>query len=1027
MQQRYYPLLPSLKEKDNAVAALRKHGTWERVEPNQLDNISRSLKVTTADARFTDIDSIPSMWARPLLFEMALYAQDDTDHPMHTRILGEWRGLLALLALKERRDFPLKTELNQISDVNDSELPEFLKALRKLLPEHTLEESTTWDKLHLILFDGNPIGITSPTTLVCTSIDYADYISDVPWFNGQFLCDPVPHLHPEEKASIASWLGKFDQINQFTPPILNQKLNERIKFIKERLNERISNFKTDLGEATNQPEFSDISLGMNQKLFAVMNYPITQKEFLTKKLFVIKDPDAFRGSLQPKINGDLSVKGKRVTPILPIKSEMLSELNIRDLNKQITFERTEKGIKVTLRIPSGLEITQEYVERQEGVEPLSAASREIVEVDEVPVLEIWPNFRKSDWQVYYTYFTNADQDTFYAAPYGPYDSQQTVHDTSNIGIQKEITKTSHFPEVIVCKYKDTSDYEEVGILLIPAPAPLPDGAGAWNIGIDFGTSGTTVYRNDIQDQQSASYAIEFVNHLLQVTESGVYRERLYDDFFSPKHEPEQTPFLSLFQYFLENPGTLEPLLNGHIHFVSNYQAFPTAQQIFTDLKWSPQADDRIRARVFLEQLCLQCAAEAATEGVRKINWQFSYPIAFSEDDIGGFRQIWQRIAEMCSKVTGLQPGEVISEPESITAAKFFASTRQSKDATGAFATGAVCIDIGGETSDISIWQYNKLHWQTSLRLAGRRVFLDILRENPEFLKNFDVNRTDIDLLKNASKKGTSDFYAQADAWIAESINSRTQNDGQNWWQHLEIYTAEPPVKRFVQLIALGISGLLYYIGLILKRLSQTENFERRMPSVYIGGNGARILHWLANGKFESDEISKKRLKQILLDASGFDTDLNRFDLEISKSPKEEAAYGLVQIETFLDWNQDQLDKTDVLAGETFIENGEEREWTEILTPDRLSSGVRPTEKLEKIGHFVESFNRNGWSGGKITLDQKTHNFILQQLSNKLSTSTKDTPDNLRIEPMFILALKSLLKWKTEQWSSQKQSMDISTR
>ncbi len=1008
-----YPLLPPLKD-DKAVGPLPNTGHWHSVNAVALDNISRSLKFTTAAAKFTDIDSIPSMWARPLLFEMALY---DTAHPMHKCILGEWRGLLAMLALKEQQNFSLTTKIIEIPDTDSEDIPEFLRALRRLLPEHTLEANTTWDKLYLILFNGEPIGMTSPTTIICTSIDYTDYISDVPWFDGQFLCDPIAFLDQEESAAVAGWLNHFHETQIAPLPDanlnLNEEINDRIKFIKDRLNGQILDFMKELGGVPQtMPDLSDTGLGIEQGFFVGMNKPIAAKEFLTQKLFVVTLPDAFCGSLRPKISGEFNINGRRVTPILPIKSEMLSELNVSDLNKQITFEKTEKGIKVTLRTPSGLEKTQEYIEREEGVEPFSE-SREIVEIDNVPVLEIWPNFKKSDWQVYYTYFTSADQDTFYAVPYGTHVSQQRVGNSSNI--EKEITKTSHFPEVMVCKYKDTSDYEEAGILLISEPDSLPDGERTWNIGIDFGTSGTTVYRNDIDDQQSTPDAMKFANRLLQVTESGDYRERLYDDFFSPKPEPEQTPFLSFFQHFSkENKTILEPLLNGHIHFVSNYHAFPTAQQIFTDLKWSPHADDRIRARVFLEQLCLQCAAEAATERVRKTNWHFSYPIAFSEDDREGFRQIWQHITEACSTVTGLQHGEVSSEPESIAAAKFFASTRQSKDAIGAFATGAVCIDIGGETSDISIWQYNKLYWQASLRLAGRRFLLNILKENPEFLENFEVGSSDIKLLKDASKKKASDFYAQADAWIAASINSDTQN----WWQRLEIYTGKSQVKTFVQLIALGISGLLYYIGLILKCLSQTENFERRMPSVYIGGNGARILHWLANGKFDSNEISKKRLKQILLDASGFDTDINRFDLEISKSPKEEASYGLVQSETFLEWTQDQLGKTDVLAGETFIENGEKKAWTEILTPERLASGLDTTEELEleQIRDFVESFNKSGWSGEKITLDQRTHDFILAQLQNTFQKFRNDTPENLHIEPLFILALKLLLEWKTNQWS-----------
>ncbi len=161
-----FPLLPPLKKKGAAVAVLPSTGTWEQVPAVALNNIAENLEVTTAAAKFTEIDSIPSMWARPLLFEIALY---DKDHPMHECILGEWRGLLAMLALKERRNFPLTTKQVVIPDREDTSAPEFLRALCKLLPEHTLEASTTWDKLYLILFNGQPIGMTSPTTLLCTS------------------------------------------------------------------------------------------------------------------------------------------------------------------------------------------------------------------------------------------------------------------------------------------------------------------------------------------------------------------------------------------------------------------------------------------------------------------------------------------------------------------------------------------------------------------------------------------------------------------------------------------------------------------------------------------------------------------------------------------------------------------------------------------------------------------------------------------------------------------------------------------
>ena len=165
-----FPLLPPLKKDGDGLAVLPKTGTWEQVPTVALNNIADNLQVTKVDAKYIDIDSIPSMWARPLLFEIALY---DEEHPMHECVVDEWRGLLAMLALKELRKFRLETQLITIPDGDGGKTPEFLHALRKLLPERTLDSAeTTWDKLYLILFKGKPIGMTSPTTLVFTSIDY---------------------------------------------------------------------------------------------------------------------------------------------------------------------------------------------------------------------------------------------------------------------------------------------------------------------------------------------------------------------------------------------------------------------------------------------------------------------------------------------------------------------------------------------------------------------------------------------------------------------------------------------------------------------------------------------------------------------------------------------------------------------------------------------------------------------------------------------------------------------------------------
>jgi len=88
------PILPKLKDSHN-VDFFEKYGEWDVRPQDSLKKLSSGLKVDKVE---TEINSIPDMWARPMLFEMALL---NPDHVLHKRILGEWRGMLAMLGLKE--------------------------------------------------------------------------------------------------------------------------------------------------------------------------------------------------------------------------------------------------------------------------------------------------------------------------------------------------------------------------------------------------------------------------------------------------------------------------------------------------------------------------------------------------------------------------------------------------------------------------------------------------------------------------------------------------------------------------------------------------------------------------------------------------------------------------------------------------------------------------------------------------------------------------------------------------------------
>lgn len=1049
------PILPKLKKGANCtLAAFNKFGDWDGRMDGEVYNLSESLLVDRIDPNYFDIDCIPSIWGRPILFEMALY---DENHPLHSRILGEWRGFLAMLALRELRNLSnrLTASLIQLPNNNNARAgaSDFLNALERLIPLGLLANDTTWYNLYVISFDKKPIGITSPNTLVCTAVDYSNRIKkdDLAWFNGRFLEDPIRHLVNNEKIALRSWLDQLERnINTpvdgraFDHGKLND-LNGLINGFMNNLNVNLPANPVTLGNGMGmniglyqyidrpieaQPRSSNVMLtprdGIPEPTILVVDRDIpnqwnvpgasvtvhdtitiatfpfnnptgfanmlpngftlradVRNDFFTDKLYLIDLGNAFPGS-----GYDCTIHhgNNQKTPILPVKSELLNYLSPDNLIERIRFESIPGGVRFHLILPlSGLggqkdfEIEKEY------------SDSDIVSLTNVPVLEIWPDFIKLGWNIYYTYFFH-QEGSFFAEPFVPNNKPE-----EHVINTKKIFKTPLFPEAIKCK---SGDGKEAGLILLrPAQIINYNALVNWKVGVDFGTSGTTVY--GFSDHP---FTITFGNHLFQVTDSGTVRSKLFDDFIPSKDM--KTPFLSIYHDFGRGFGNLSPLVDGHIYFLPDYRDFlATGTGIVTDLKWSNDPNIRIRTRAFLEQLCLQCSAEAASQGVNEIEWFFSYPAAFSAKDLGDFRTIWNYITNRCRQLTGITSVGPQEERESIAAAHYFANK-----ANAPFATGMVCMDIGGGTSDISIWQNLNLLWHTSLRFAGRELFLDLIYHKPDFLMTFNVGNDILNLLRTLKRNGNLiAFYAQADAII--------KDEGDKWLNNLVFYNAEDDVKKFKQIIAVGLSGLFYYIGLILNWLKSQGKYKEQMPDVYVGGNGSKIFDWL-NVRDQKNTISNL-FKSVLLRASNFSIDSKNFNVYLSKDPKHESAYGLVNRHLKLEGEEAFQNNNRVIAGEVFLENSIQNGWNEVVTAGRLSGGLEAVRDLPKLKDFLEAFNQYASSPisviSPINADEYLYNKVYQSLATVLGNFRGNDPGNIVVEPLFISELKALVKEMTARW------------
>src|SRR5436309_850049 len=72
-------------------------GAWIRnVSFNKLATLAKNLDTSKSRTNTDKLHSVPTPWARLLLFETALF---ERDHPAHEEVRAQWRGLLGLIGL----------------------------------------------------------------------------------------------------------------------------------------------------------------------------------------------------------------------------------------------------------------------------------------------------------------------------------------------------------------------------------------------------------------------------------------------------------------------------------------------------------------------------------------------------------------------------------------------------------------------------------------------------------------------------------------------------------------------------------------------------------------------------------------------------------------------------------------------------------------------------------------------------------------------------------------------------------------
>jgi hypothetical protein len=356
--------------------------------------------------------------------------------------------------------------------------------------------------------------------------------------------------------------------------------------------------------------------------------------------------------------------------------------------------------------------------------------------------------------------------------------------------------------------------------------------------------------------------------------------------------------------------------------------------------------------------------------------------------------------------------------ESLAVAQYFA------EAEGYDLVNTTCIDMGGGTSDISIWERNKLVHQCSVQLAGRDIFGQFLAKNPKFQDRL-FERIDFNL-KGLSEAG---FNAKLDVWL--------RVDSRGWLQHDRPFIEEDPdFQGLIRLTAIGFAGLYYYVGILLRALheEQDEQGNRRYsPSeitpVYMGGNGSQFLNWLdERGTFDRHSELNDLFSRMMSKGSGFEDTEEK--TQLSQKPKDEVACGLVLKSIKLEGLKSKA-KDPLIAGEACQVNGEDvpamarLEFEEDVTAFKIPQLVELPKFLYEFHTAIRELEIEGirsLPGYTRSKEMSANAALWKDVNRKLTALLEEirgNSENIRVEPPFILALKALLLVLGDQWAQKK--------
>lgn len=436
--------------------------------------------------------------------------------------------------------------------------------------------------------------------------------------------------------------------------------------------------------------------------------------------------------------------------------------------------------------------------------------------------------------------------------------------------------------IFFARQLDDGEYVTVGMALTRFQEPSSASVGETSVAVDFGTTNTVVYSR----RGSTIDRVDFEDRVLfpfGVREKEEKRRQdlieLYTTFFPLKAHQSPFPTVAKLREFRPalpahlqqqvEAGKIEAHgLTDTVFFVPNFDGFlkwhaklNPGENLYLDwtergilkfrLKWGTTPAERAMAARFLRQTMMMTAAETVAAGgaVGSIDWRFSYPQAFKPRERSDLeKEIAAGWQELFGDASPARTRPFLHKAEGLAAGHYY--LKQSDRTPERL---MIILDIGGGTTDIAIWKDDLPIWRNSVKVAGGDFFTSYLANNIDLLRDIDLS----DVAEGLSQASKLDENGRRD-FVELFVNKPNFND--KFASGFRRLSAAPLGEGLRQAGFVALGGMMYYVGLVLKRLidnPDTPISANDLSKITVGfaGRGSSLFQQLSAG-IPDDELEE---------------------------------------------------------------------------------------------------------------------------------------------------------------------------